>query len=178
VNRMKEDTGAKIAIGIAMLALAVALIFMFVIPKPTTRGMQAKQNRTASDILKDVSKAHEGLDASQKLVTGRTWTKGIQQVGPGALQEMNALALKHQVKLSGFRPERTSQYAGLDLVPFSVTAEGSYLDVLGFVKAIEDPSNKLAVNLVQIASSEANGDQVTATVGLTAYHVTEVQKHA
>jgi hypothetical protein len=175
--KLKDDAAVKLAMGLALLAMAVALIFLIFIPKPTTKGLASKQFNAENAVLKEISEAHKSYLASEKEVQTQTWKGGLEQVGPGALQAINALAAKHKVKLSGFRPERTTQYAGLDLVPFSVTAEGSYLDVLGLVKAIEDPANKLAVDLVQVSSSEANGDQVTATIGLTAYHVMEAPKH-
>jgi hypothetical protein len=176
--KLSDDFAVKLAMWIAVVAMIGALAFMLVIPKPSTKGFEAKRLRSEKQILVDISSARANLTTSTAKVVSRTWTGGLQEVGPGALQSMNALATKHKVKLSGFRPERTSQSAGVDLVPFSVTAEGSFLDVVAFVKAIEDPANKLAVDTVQVASSEANSDQATATVGITAYHVAEVAKHA
>ncbi|MEA2553347.1 MAG: hypothetical protein QOJ65_1523 [Fimbriimonadaceae bacterium] len=176
--RSKDEVGTAAATLVGIVVLIGAIAFMVLAPKPTTKGLVAAQRREESTILKDISKAHATLAASQTDVQSQTWKGAAQDVGAGALKQMNALALAHKVKLSGFRPQRSSTTAGLELIPYSMTAEGSFTDVLRFVKAIENPDTKLTVNLVQIGSSEANTDQVTASIGITAYRAVEEAKHA
>ena len=174
---LSAEMGARIALWIGILGIAAGVCFIALIPKPSTALVYAKQKAQEQKILAQSAKAQKDYDNLHKTLVTRTWSGGAQNVGPGALQAMNALATKYRVKLSGFRPERTTQASSLNLLPYSVTATGGYTDVLGFVKAIENPDNKLAVDSIQIASSEANTDQVIATIGITAYQVSDEAKH-
>lgn len=176
-QNISTEMGLKIATWLGILGIIVGAAFLLFLPKPSTASIVAMQKQQEAQIQGRAEDAQDDFDIAKEKVVGLTWKGGAEQVGPGALQSMNALATKYRVKLSGFRPSRTAQASGLDLLPFSVTATGSYPDLLNFVKAIENPDNKLAVDSLQIASSEANSDQVIATVGITAYRVPEA-KHA
>jgi hypothetical protein len=50
-----------------------------------------------------------------------------------------------------------------------VTVEGSFPDVMGFVKAVQAPENKLSVAQIQLASADGASDMVTLTLGLNAF---------
>ena len=54
-------------------------------------------------------------------------------------------------------------------MPFLVTVEGPYPSVTLFCQDIDKQATKLAVNLIQIASSDAASNAVTASIGLIAY---------
>ncbi len=174
---VSAEMGTRIALWIGVLGIVAGVAFLALVPKPNTALIYAKQKAQEQKILVQGVKTQKEYDDLHATVAKQTWNGGAQDVGPGALQSMNALATKYRVKLSGFRPERTTQASSLNLLPYSVTATGGYTDVLGFVKAIENPDNKLAVDSIQIASSEANTDQVIATIGITAYQVSDEAKH-
>jgi hypothetical protein len=174
---LSAEMGAKIAAWIGAIGMILGAAFILFFPKPSTKALFDTQERQEQQIQRDADKAQEDFKAAQAKVAALSWSGGAEQVGPGALQAMNALAAKFKVTLSGFRPARTSQASGLDLLPYSVTATGAYPDVVNFVQAIENPDNRLAVDSIQIASSEANGDQVIATIGITAYRVSQERKH-
>ena len=178
MKNISAEMGVKIAMWVGIIGMLAGIALVLFLPKPSLASIQANQKRQEADIQVRAAQARKDFDAAETKVKKRVWSGGAEEVGPGALKAMNGLAAKYRVKLSGFRPERTTQTAGLDLLPYSVTATGAYLDVLTFAKAIESPDNKLAVDSLQIASSEANSDQVIAMIGLTAYRVTGVAKHA
>lgn len=171
--KAKDEMGTNVAYLIAALIFAGTLLFTILVPKPTAQSVLVKRDAEERSIVSQVTKDHADLALRKAKVAEATWAGPAEKIGPGALTAMNALALKHKVKLSGFRPERTSETAGLELVPYTVTAEGAFPDVLSFTKDIENPATKLCVDAVMIASSDANGDQVTANVGITAYRVQE-----
>lgn len=171
--RAKDEMGTNAAMIFSIIALAGTLLFMLLVPKPTTAGIANKQRLAADKVLDQITLSHQTLDKTTAVVEHRTWPGGAQQVGPGALQAMTKLSKTFSVKLSGFRPQRVTAASGLELLPYSVTAEGSFVNVLRFVKAIEDPTTKLAVHQVQINSADANSDQVTAAIGITAYRVAD-----
>ena len=175
--QMTASSGAKVASWAGVIGIVIGAAFILFVPKPTTASVFAMKKKQEATIQSQADRAQSEFKDSQKEVVARTWSGGAEDVGPGALNEMNALATKYKVKLSGFRPERPTQDSGLDFLPFSVTATGAYLDLLNFVKAIENPDNKLAVDSLQIASSEANSDQVIGTIGITAYQVSQETQH-
>jgi Tfp pilus assembly protein PilO len=176
-QNISAEMGARIAMWIGILGIIAGAAFIFLVPRPTAASIRATQKQKEGQAQLRAAQAKKDFGAAHSKVVARTWSGGAEQVGPGALQSMNALAAKHRVKLSGFRPERSSQVSGLDFLPYSVTATGAYLDLVNFVRAIENPDTKLAVDSLQIASSEANSDQVIATIGITAYRVAEEAKH-
>jgi Tfp pilus assembly protein PilO len=177
-TNISGEMGVKIAtwLGIIGMLAGIALILLF--PKPSQASVRATQRSQETKIKIGAEQANKDLATAKTQVDAHIWSGGAEAVGPGTLQVMNSLATKYKVKLSGFRPERTTNASGLDMLPYSVTATGAYLDVLNFAKAIENPDNKLAVDSLQVASSEANSDQVIATIGITAYRVREETKHA
>jgi len=170
--------GVRIATWLGVIGILVGIALLLLMPKPTAKDALVKQREQERNIQANAARTEKDFEVAKAKVASETWSGGTQGVGPGALAAINKLATKYRVQLSGFRPERPSQASGLDLLPYSVTATGAFLDVLNFVKAIENPDNKLAVDSLQIASSEANSDQVIATIGLNAYLVTEAPKHA
>ena len=171
--KAKDEMATNVAYLIAVVIIVGTLLFTLLVPKPTAKAVFAKRDAEERSIVSQVSKDHADLALRKAKVAEATWTGPAEKIGPAALTAINALALKHKVKLSGFRPERTSETAGLQMVPYTVTADGAFPDVLNFTKDIESSNSKLCVDSVMIASSDANGDLVTANIGVTAYRVME-----
>ena len=169
--RSKDEAATNAAFLIAFLIIVGTVAFVMFVPRPNAKSVASSRKTKERAIITDVDTSRKAFAASQALVVASTWTGPAEKIGPGALTAMNALATQHKVKLSGFRPERVSQSAGLELDPYTVTAEGAFPDVLNFAKAIENGDTKLCVDTIQIASSAANGDQVSANIGITAYRV-------
>lgn len=169
--KAKDEAATNATFVIAFLIILGSLAFEFMMPRPDASKVAATRNAEQKKIFDQVDASRKDYAASRAKVVTATWTGTAEKIGPGALTAMNALAAQHKVKLSGFRPERVSQAAGLELDPYTVTAEGSYPDVVNFTKAIEDPNTKLCVDSFQISSSDANGDAVAANIGITAYRV-------
>lgn len=169
--KSKDETATNAIFIIALLIILGSLAFEFLVPKPDATKIAMARNAEQKKIFDQVDANRKDFAASQAKVVSSTWTGTADKIGPGALTTMNALAAQHKVKLSGFRPERVSLVAGLELDPYTLTAEGSYPDVVNFTKAIEDPNTKLCVDSIQISSADANGDAVSANIGITAYRV-------
>ena len=83
---------------------------------------------------------------------------------------VTSLAAKNHVQLLGFRPQKpTDEDDGFTHVPYLILLNGPFPAVQATLRDIESPTNKLAVSLVQFASSDANSDAVNATIGVVAY---------
>ncbi len=99
----------------------------------------------------------------------RIWTGPLERIGPVSLDRIDKLASKRRLKMIALRPQRTDEIADFVMVPLTVTVEGSFPDVMGFVRDIQAPANKLSVAQIQLASADGASDAVTLTVGLNAF---------
>ena len=54
-------------------------------------------------------------------------------------------------------------------LPFLIGVDGSYPNVVAFVKDIETKGTKLALSQVQLSSSDGTTDKVSASIGVVAY---------
>jgi hypothetical protein len=82
--------------------------------------------------------------------------------------------------LDAFRPQRSDAKLNPPQLPFLVTIEGHFTDVVGFAKEFDDSGNKLALSQIQMSASEDGTDAVTANVVLVAYlsPIVQVKKNA
>jgi Tfp pilus assembly protein PilO len=163
-----KDLG-KIILGIAVAIFAIVLGVVIFVPHPSTKGLATKLQRDklrASIAIKD---ATEKAKQDEQRVTQATWTGDPEQIPPSALARVSKLAANHGLNLVAFRPQRTNESGEFRQLPFLVTVEGPYPSVTLFCQDIDKPSTKLAVNLIQIASSDAASNAVTASIGLIAY---------
>jgi Pilus assembly protein, PilO len=166
--RDRADAGPSLANLIAILVMVGTLVFMLT-PTPTTKGLdkQANKQRLATRIAR--KKAMDRLVETNRLIVGTTWAESEELVGTESLKQITTLATKRKLKVAAFRPQRTLPLDALEAVPFTVTVEGPFTDVLGFERDVENSQTKLTVNLVQLSSSDPNSDRVTANVGVLAY---------
>lgn len=112
--------------------------------------------------------AREAGEKAKADAARRLWKEDPEKVGPAALEIVNQLARKRNLKVSSFRPQKPVDEAGLMRLPYLVSLEGTYRDALAFVKEVGQPENRLAVNLIQFASADGESSSVRATVGLWA----------
>jgi hypothetical protein len=73
------------------------------------------------------------------------------------------------LKLITFRPQKAEQERDLTRIPFLLALEGPYSDVVALTKDLERPQSKLAVNMLQLNSSDGVTDQVNAAINVVAY---------
>lgn len=161
--------GTNVIIGVGLAILAATLAVLLFVPKPTTRGLDAVQRREENLILTEISALREDLEREQEVHGKRLWRRPVQEIGPASMAAITAAAKGHSVKLAGFRPQRTTDAGSIEMLRYLVSAEGTFPNVLGFVRALETPDSKLAVELVQMASTDGSSNMITATVGIAAY---------
>jgi hypothetical protein len=167
--RYKEDPSTTIIFIFGVLLLVGATLFMTVGPQPTTAGL-AKQRKDAElKVQVEARKAQDDLAVTQVRLSAGTWAGQTQEVGPAALARVTQIANARSLKLVAFRPQRANEKTKPVQLPYLVTVEGSYPNVLEFIRSVDGAGTKLAVSLVQISSSDANSDRVTANIGIVAY---------
>lgn len=169
VIRKGDDPATIAMVIVAMVVLASTLILLIAVPKPSTYGLQRKYRNRAFELSLLNKRAEGNLAQKQKTVISQTWSIPEQKVGPTALANVTALVKKNGLHMVSFRPQRRNDEASFVQLPYLLTIDGPYPSVMALCRQLEDPSAKLAVSLVQIASAEETSDRVTASIGLVAY---------
>jgi len=167
--RDRENLPANIVSILAIVAMVGMLIFYLVVPLPSTKGMAAKQRRKEIEVLDQTKAADDRIAAAEALEQRLTWTGGQEEIAPSALANINGLVAKHKLRLVAFRPQRTDGKGAMVQIPFLLTVEGSYPQVVALVEDLYRPTSKMAVNLAQISNADAGTDKVTGNIGLVAF---------
>lgn len=167
--KAKDELGTTVAAVIGILGLVAVLVYVLVVPEPPDRLSRSGHVKEQQEIVQQVSDSRKQLASAQASVEKHTWTSLPQEIQAASLDKVSSLARANGVKLLGFRPQRTGTAGELETIPFVLTAEGAFPDVMSFIAAVENPDNKLAANLVQLSSAEGDSDKVTATVGVMAF---------
>ena len=168
VNDNTENVITAIMI-VSALVLVATLASLFIFKAPTSAAAKKDHNTKVMRTEQDTLIAQKDADKAEAENKPHLWNMSLQNVGPAALAKITALAKTHQVKLSSFRPQRTIDVDGLTQVPFLMTIDGSYPNVVGFVRDIESSDTKLAVSQAQMTSSDGGSDKVSASIGIVAY---------
>lgn len=169
MNRaLKPETVWTIALAAAVLLFVVSIGFA-IMPKPTAAGVEASKRKQSRAILESVASAKASEQSMEGAIKPLIWQEEDQAIGAKALATVSSIAKASGLKLTAFRPQRLSEGKGLAQLPFLVFVEGGYPKVLSFIRKLESPAGKLAINSVQVASSDGASDEVTASIVLVAF---------
>jgi len=171
---LTQEQKWTIASGLAIGALAIIAAYDLLTPKPEPAVPTTKLGADAGRLTTENLIAKKKLSESEAEVKRLTWSTNADQIGSSALNTVTTLSQSKGLKLLAFRPQRTAEDGGLTRLPYMISLEGPYLGVIGFLRMLETPSNKLAVNLVQVASADPSSDRVSATVGVVAFRPSKV----
>jgi hypothetical protein len=174
--RTKADTGASIAIIVAIIVLMGTAVVMIFIPPPSTAGIVAGKARSEKEIVERIRQLKSDEIAAKTVVAAQTWTDSAEEIGPKALAFITSFAQKNRLKLIAFRPQKAVEVNSMDQLPFLISVEGPFPGVMGILQDLEDPALKLGTSLVQISSSDPSSDLVSATIGIVAYRNLDVKK--
>lgn len=169
MNSTKKIAVWNTLLVLSMATMVLAVLYDRFVPYPrfatTGRAIADQENR----IRQQSNALYEDFRESTDYLESRLWTGDEKLVGPRAMSIATRLSEKHQIKLSAFRPQKSIQEGTLVRLPFVVSLEGSYPQVVAWVRDIESPSNKLVVNVVQIASTDGASSAVNAVVNVWAF---------
>ena len=179
MNFRDREQAVPNAISLAsILILVVLLLWMLLGQKPTVKGLATSQRKNEMKAKIATRNAEERAESANKWLTDYAWKGTEQNVTPVALASVNGLLEPTKIKMISLRPQRMAVGGKLSQVPYVLTLEGSFAEVKALIPRLERKENKLAVNLVQIASADSASDKVTATIGLIAYLAPEPPKLA
>ncbi len=151
----------------AVVALVAIAAYDVIAPAPGSEGFVTKKSE--SELKSDKARAMANLAESEQTVNSLTWQVSRDEVGPSAMAWVSQRARQNNVEVSAFRPQRTVDADGLQQLNYLVTAEGSYPNVMKFIKVFEGSDSLLAVRALQVASIDGASDTVRATISLVAY---------
>lgn len=159
-------TGVTAFCLVAMIGIAV---YMEKAPKPVVNAHSHEVNDAKTAI--NLRNTTETLAKNQKVVAQHAYSATEQEIEPELLRSLGETALKHKVKLSAFRPQRSVDNSGLTILPYQLSIEGTYLNVLAFANDLEVQADKIALTQILLSSADGNTDKVNATVGVAAYNL-------
>lgn len=147
---------AVVAVGAACFELAV--------PKPNSKLLWQKLDGQQKILVVKYRNTENDLNKAKENLAAFTRKTAAADTAPVVLNDLNTLGKASGVNLTNFRPGRTTASGDLTVVPFDVTASGTFNQLVDFVRRSEEPGRLLAVNSLLINNSEGAGDLVTATV--------------
>lgn len=171
MSRPKDsrDITVTAIFALAILVMIGTGVFMLAVRPPSLTTAQRLHDENRDKTESQAFAAAKNAKEQAAAIVPRVWALPQDQIGPAALAKVTTFAKAHQVKLTSFRPQRVADADGLTQIPFMMTLDGAYPNVVAFVKDIEASDSRLAVNQVQLSSSDGATDKVSASIGLVAY---------
>jgi hypothetical protein len=167
--RRKENVPASLLAVVAILVLLGTFLFMILVKPPTTAGLAEKTRREAIKIRIKTKDAEDRLVAAKATVNSTTWPGIGDDVAPAANARLTTMAARRGVKLTSFRPQRTTAKTDLTVLPFVITVEGPFPQVVELTRDIDTAGSRMAVNLIQVTAAADDSNTVSATVAVMAY---------
>ena len=166
--RAKADPKAasNTVFGIACM-LMVGAIFGLLAPKPRLAAHKIETRKTREAIVQ----AQLDVRTAQAVIASRTWTGEDAVVTGGILSLTTTLAKKRGVSFVRLQPQRATLGTPLEQLPYLLVVEGPFPAVVALEKDLEVPANRLAVNAIQLASSDSETDKVSANIAIVAQRV-------
>ncbi len=149
--------------------VALSFISQFALPAPKPDVAAAKRIAQEQQARKDIAEMQAKLAGTRTSLETLAWKTNADRIESESMSRVSGIARASKVKMNAFRPQKSAEQAGMERIPFIISLEGPYPNVLEFVRRLETSDNKLAVNLLQLTSAEADSDAVSATIGVFAF---------
>lgn len=170
----RPEVGWNILLGLALFVclLSAAALFYW---KPANEALLKKRTDLAH-VTARIQGRNKRSQANAEVVKKGQWKEGSATIGAAVLNSLSKAADGCHVQLGGFRSDKPASSALVQEVPFIAVVDGAFPDVMAFVQRVEAPSSKLALNLLQVTSSDTKAGSVTATLGIVAFLPSEVKR--
>lgn len=176
--RAKGDPKAltKILYSASVVVLAGALAGM-VLPHRTIGPIQTNEKKQIHSLRGQEETAKKDAAAAAVRIMTRTWKGDLSSVQDQVLSLVARMTKAHGVNQVRLQPTRvTDDGSTLEQVPFLLVVEGPFPAVAALERELESPTHRLAVNLMQVTSTDSESNKVTASLGLTAFRQNETVK--
>lgn len=169
--KRRDDVLPSSLILAAILMLLGTLLYMVLVPVPSTAGLAKGRDLSRRKITKEIESAKARANELEKSNQAYLWSDTAESVTASVLENITAQARRKSLKMTAFRPQRPQTLETLTELPFSVQLSGPYPAVREVVSALNTPQSKIALRSLQMASSDGATSAVTATLAFSAYTV-------
>lgn len=164
---------------LCLMTIGVAVAH-YTIPSADAKLEERRGKAHLEAAIKDRKASEEKL-AALEIGDTAMWEGVSESVTSQILQSVTVIAKTQNINLKSFRPQTAVADGDLSRNNYVVLIEGSFPQVVGFIRSIDTPSSRLGISLVQVSASDQETDSVNATVGIVAYvkmpDATEVAKN-
>ena len=171
--RRPEDVVPSCLILLSLFILAGTLVYMLLVPKPSTATATGLSARTRRRLVNDIALTKKQGRLAEAAVRPRLWHTDPQSVTATVLAQMTSLVGQHSSKLTAFRPERAVAFASITELRFDAQLSGTYPGIRAVMAALDARGSKVVLRAVQVASSQEADNTVTATLGLSGFVVSD-----
>lgn len=158
---------------IALIILVGTLVFMLVNKQPQaailSTGHALERRQTNEQIVKAKEKGQELRTA----LAPKFWQGGSVEVTANILSKLTNEANKYGLTLTSFRPESQKNFTSFSELQYTVQVSGPYPQVRSLLTSLDGGNDKVALGSVQIAASPNAANGVQATIGISAYLLTD-----
>ena len=167
--RDKNQALPTTLLGLALVIATGAVLYMALVPVPTTQSVKSDEQKHSNDDRRNTGKAQRDLHDELTVISDNAFNGQEQDADSAILDLVTKLTAKRNVKLVGFRPQRTVDAGQLTQLPYIVSVSGSFPNIIAFTGDLEAKGTKLAVNTVQMAASDTSTDNVTGNISVVGY---------
>lgn len=102
-------------------------------------------------------------------------TRSLDQLVVDVMGELNRTSNQHKVILGSVVPGTAHKVLMFDEVPFDIEVNGSYQDIMGWLRELESRIDTLSISRLEITHNEAS-DELSAKVHIAVYREAEPGK--
>ena len=166
--RAKADPKAtsNLIYGLACV-LMLGSIYVLLMPRPRPKQTKISTRREESTLRE----TRDSILKAQAAVGTRAWTGEDAAITGRILDMTTQLARTHNVSFVRLQPQRATLGVALEQLPYLLVVEGPFPNVAALERDLEVPANRLAVNAIQLASSDTESNKVSASIGIVAHRV-------
>ena len=156
---------------LALVILVGTLMFMLLDkpPQSVITGQALQRREENEQILKAKIKDEQVREA----LAPKFWQGGSVEVTAAILGKLTMESSKYGLTMTSFRPETEKDFPGFSELQYTVQVAGPYPQVRSLLTSLDGGNEKVALGSVQIAASPNAANGVQATIGLSAYLVTD-----
>ena len=162
----------SVLIVLSIAIMTGTLFYMVFVPPPSVAGLARGRAASLQEMEREIQSAKARTAQARQQIAPLVWTGNTDTISGAVLERLTAQARQRALSISAFRPQRTQDVGGVTELPFTVQLSGTYRSVHAVMNSLDAPGSRVVLRSAQIASS-ATGTGVTATLGLTAYVVSD-----
>jgi hypothetical protein len=167
--KTKEDFLPSTLILLSLVVLTGALVFMLLVPEPSTADIVSNRKATIRKLSEDVLYSKHRADEARNAVEPRLWMGSQNHVSAAVLGLVTASSTEASLKLTAFRPQRTVDLDGITELPFTVQISGTFADIRQVMRSLDGPHSRVVLCSVAVNASEEVTNTVQATLVISAY---------